>query len=172
MVSFLDDGLEAGATFNLAKIVSLQVHADLLQCGILPNENKCVWNPCQIITWLGVVINTINSTISATAKTIHSLESDIENLMLFHVKRIATIAGKIISFGNCIGNVTRLMSRNLYVLINSSRSWKDNVYLNERAINNLKFWKNNVSKLNGIPLWPSKGKPSRIVYSDASDVAC
>ena len=28
------------------------------------------------------------------------------------------------------------------------------------------------SKLNGISFWPSKQKPSRVVYSDASDVAC
>ena len=28
-----------------------------------------------------------------------------------------------------------------------------------------------MSKLDGIPFWPSKHKPSRIVYSDASDLA-
>ena len=176
-IVFLDDGLGAGATFNLAKIASLQVHSDLLKFGFLPNEDKCRWNPCQTLTWLGSVLNMRNSSISATDKRIQSLEFDIENLTLrphdlVHVKQIARIAGKIISLGNCIGNVTRLMSRNLYVVINSSRSWNDHVYLNEEAICELRFWKNNLSKLNGIPLWPSIQKPSTIVYSDASNVAC
>ena len=31
-----------------------------------------------------------------------------------HVKRIATVTGKIISLSNCDGNVARLLSRNLY----------------------------------------------------------
>ena len=177
IVVFLDDGLGAGATFNLAQIASLQVHSDLLKFGFLPNEDKCTWIPCQIITWLGSVLNMITSSISATDKRIQSLETDIDCVMLrphdlFHVKRIAAIAAKIISLGNCIGNVARLMSRNLFVVINSSTSWNDHVYLNLEAISELKFWKNNVSKLNGIPLWPSKQKPSRIVYSDASDLAC
>lgn len=177
IVVFLDDGLGAGTTLNSAKITSLQVHSDLLKFGLLPNEDKCVWNPQQIITWLGSVFNMKNSTISATDKRIQSLKSDIENIMLkpydlFHVKRIASTVGKIISFSSCIGNVTRLMSRNLYTVINSSTSWNGFVRLNKQAINELEFWKNNVSKLNGIPLWPSKQKPSRIVYSDASNVAC
>ena len=91
---------------------------------------------------------------------------------LYHVKRIASISGKIISLGNCVGNVTKLMSRDLFVVINSSTSWKAHVYLSVESIRELKFWKNNVAKLNGISLWPLSQKPSRIVYSDASNVVC
>lgn len=162
IVVFLDDGLGAGATFNVAKLASLQLHSDLLKLGLLPNEVKCSWNPCQIITWLGSAFNMINLSISTGDKRIQSLETDIEYLILrthdsFHVRRIATIAGKIISLGNCIGIVTRLMSRYLYVVINSSRSWNNHVYLNEEAISELKFWNNNVSKLNGFHF----GHPNR-----------
>ena len=59
-----------GATFHLPKIASLQVHSDLLKVGLLPNEDKCTWNPSHIITWLGSVFNMINSSISATDKRI------------------------------------------------------------------------------------------------------
>ena len=41
IVIFLDDGLGAGRTYTLAKIFSLQAHADLLKFGFLPNESKC-----------------------------------------------------------------------------------------------------------------------------------
>ena len=34
------------------------------------------------------------------------------------------------------------------------------------------FWRENVCKLNGIPLWPIQEKPTRIIYSDASGVGC
>jgi hypothetical protein len=37
IVIFLDDGLGAGRTYTLAKIFSLQAHADLLKFGFLPN---------------------------------------------------------------------------------------------------------------------------------------
>ena len=42
IVVYLDDRLGAAADKNKAKIGSLQVHADLLKSGFLPNEAKCI----------------------------------------------------------------------------------------------------------------------------------
>lgn len=177
IILFLDDGLGAAQPFNLAKICSLQIHADLLKFGLLPNEEKCVWEPCQSIVWLGTVINTANSSIAATDKRIESLASDLDDLLrdshvAVHVKRVATVAGKIISLSNCIGNVTRLMSRNLYSLINSASTWFDFVKLSKEVVIELAFWRENLCKCNGIPIWPVEVRPTRIVYSDASSVGC
>ena len=86
--------------------------------------------------------------------------------------KLFTVAGKIISLSNCVGNVTRLMSRNLYSLINSASAWSDYVQLNEEAVIELQFWQENLCKCNGIPIWPVKRRPTRIVYSDASSVGC
>ena len=108
--------------FNLAKVCSLQIHADLLKFGLLSNE-KCVWEPCQSIVWFRNVIDKANSTIAATDKRIESLHDLNEIFCDSHlsvlVKRIATVVGKTISLSNCVRNETRLMSRNLYSLINS-----------------------------------------------------
>ena len=98
IILFLDDGLGAAQPFNLAKISSLQIHADLLKFGLLPNDDKCVWEPCQSIVWLGTVINTANSSVAATDKRIESLASDLDGLLCdshvaVHVKRVATAAG-------------------------------------------------------------------------------
>ena len=174
---FLDDGLGAAQPFNLAKICSFQIHADLLRFGLLSNEEKCVWEPCQSIVWLGTVINTANSSIAATDKRIRGLESDLDDLLrdlhvAVHVKRVATVAGKIMSLSNCIGNVTRLMSRNLYSLINSASTWFDFVKLSKEVVIELLFWRENLCKCNGIPIWPVEVRPTRIVYSDASSVGC
>ena len=78
---YLDNGLGAAADMNKAKIASLQVHADLLKSGFLPNEAKCVWDPTQVITWLGAVLNTSTSEISATCKRITSLQEDLAVLL-------------------------------------------------------------------------------------------
>ena len=80
---YLDDGLGAAADKNKAKIASLHIHADLLKSGFLPNESKCVWEPIQVITWLGVVLNTSTSEISATDKRINSLQEDLAALLAF-----------------------------------------------------------------------------------------
>ena len=86
------------------------------------------WEPCQSIVWLGTVINTTNSSIAATDKRIESMMSDLDDLLrdshvAVYVKRVATVAGKIFSLSNCVGNITRLMSRNLYSLIYFASTW-------------------------------------------------
>ena len=50
---YLDDGLGAAAGQTNAKIASLQVQADLCRSGFLANDSKCVWEPTQVISWLG-----------------------------------------------------------------------------------------------------------------------
>ena len=42
IILYLDDGLDAAQPFNSAKICSLQIHADVLKFGLLPNEEKCL----------------------------------------------------------------------------------------------------------------------------------
>ena len=67
---FLDDGLGGGTDFVSAKVNSLVVHSDLLKSGFVPNEEKSLWEPVQVITWLGVVLDTIDGTIKATEERI------------------------------------------------------------------------------------------------------
>ena len=54
----------------------LQVHADLVKSSFLTYEAKCVWEPTQVITWLGGVLITSTSEISTTDKRITSLHQD------------------------------------------------------------------------------------------------
>ena len=144
------------ANSNKAKITSLQVHDDLLKSGFLPNEDKCVWEPTQVITWLGTVLNMSSSVISATDKRISSLQEDLAFLLATSlsshpVRKLASVCGKIISLGNCVGNFSRLMSRNIFAVINSAPSWNSYVVLSPEALAELNFWKDNVSSLNGFP---------------------
>ena len=60
-------------------------------------------NPVRVyIVWLGTVINIANSSIAATDKRIRGLVSDLDDLLrdlhvAVHVKRVATVAGKIVT---------------------------------------------------------------------------
>ena len=120
---FLDDGLGVAADYTKARISSLSVHADLLKSGFVPNEEKSLWEPTQVITWFGSVIVT---------------------------------CGKIISLGNCVGNVDRLMIRNIFAVKNSAMNWNSMVSLTPGCVDELNFWKVNLVHINGVPLWPIK----------------
>ena len=47
-----------GVNTNKAKINTLIVRADLTRYGFLINEEKSLWEPVQVITWLGTVFDT------------------------------------------------------------------------------------------------------------------
>jgi len=64
------------------------------------------------------------------------------------------------------------MTRNTFLVINSTADWNSLVSLTPECLHELNFWKNNLADINGLPLWPIKRKPSKIVYSDASNSAC
>ena len=54
---FLHNGLGGEADRLQAKTNSLTVHADLQESGFVPSEEKSLWKPVQIISWLGVHLN-------------------------------------------------------------------------------------------------------------------
>ena len=54
MAIFLDDVLGGGINSIKAKINILTVRADLTRYGFVINEEKSLWEPVQVITWLGI----------------------------------------------------------------------------------------------------------------------
>ena len=145
---FLDDGLGGGTDFVSAKVNSLVVHSDLLKSGFVPNEEKSLWEPVQVITWLGVVLDTIDGTIKATEERIEKLNAGLVELLSFqpprkvHVKRVASVTGQIISLSPCVGSVARIMTRFLFSVVNSARSWESEVFLSDYSLSEISFWKN------------------------------
>ena len=91
---------------------------------------------------------------------------------MYQVRKLASACGKIISLGNCVGNVVRLMTRNIFAVIKLCYELERNGFFDAGCVDELNFWKVNLVHINGVPLWPIKRKPSRIVYSDASISAC
>ena len=62
------------------KINSLTVRADLTRYGFVINEEKSLWEPVQVITWLGTVFDTYQGFISVTERRVSKLKSSIDLL--------------------------------------------------------------------------------------------
>ena len=153
------------------KIASLQVHADLLISGFLPNEAKCVWEPTQIITWFGTVLDTSTSENAATEKRINSLQQYMSSLLAtsslhLPVRKLASVYGKLflsatalaMSPGLCLGifslsSTPRRLGLLPYIFL--QRPWLSSISIIL------------MTSLNAIPLWPVKsGAPNDGFPSD------
>ena len=52
IVVYLDDGLGVCATKDTCLRQSLLVHSDLISSDFVPNKDKCMWIPVQLVCWL------------------------------------------------------------------------------------------------------------------------
>ena len=131
-----------------------------------------------IITWLGIILNTIKGSIKATDERIAKLSYDLEILSTYqhptrvYVKCVANNAGQIISLSSCVGPVARIITRFLFSAISGAVSWDCELLLTQDAISEIDFWRHNVHALNGKVYWGAKSLPVKITFSDASDSAC
>ena len=67
-----------------------------------------------------------------------------------------------------VGPMVRLMTRNMYVLIESRVTWYHPIALTEGAFNELRFWIENIQSRNGLTFKP-RPTTSKVVFTDASD---
>ena len=98
MAIFLDDGLGGGSNSFKAKINSLTVRGYLTRYGFVINEEKSLWEPVQVITWLGTVFDTYQGFISVTDRRVSKLKSSIDLLRkddskIFKVRVVASVVG-------------------------------------------------------------------------------
>ena len=59
----------------------MTVHADLLKFGFGTNEEKSIWEPVQIITWLGTVLDTNEGFISVTEERISKFKVNVDSVL-------------------------------------------------------------------------------------------
>ena len=62
-------------------------------------------------------------------------------------RSLARLVGKIISLMPVVGNVSRLMTRNLYLIIQRRKSWDSllNIKDEQNVIDEIFFWKNQLT---------------------------
>ena len=83
-------------------------------------------------------------------------------------RRIAKVAGTLISMGPAIGPLARLFTRRMYAFMDDAPSWDANVTFTPDLTEELKFWLANINQLNGYKI-KSMHAISKVVYTDASN---
>ena len=61
-------------------------------------------------------------------------------------KSLASLTGKIIAMAIALGPVARLMTRELYVLLNTRQPWCDTLLITDEVKSEIQFWLAEIAK--------------------------
>lgn len=171
---FLDDGLGLAETESLCRQQAMQVKEDIIKSGFVPNREKSIWEPSQVLTWLGFTWDLKRCLLLLPMNKIDDLLQLISvmlaNITKTKIRLLAKFCGKIISFTPAIGNVTQIMTRCCFSVINIKDDWDQVVNLNfyPGCIDEFLFWKQNVKFIKPVPILYERAELN--VFSDASDI--
>ena len=171
---YLDDGVGVEKSYNEAKRKSMFVRETLLRAGITCNNEKSVWEPTKILTWVWVSIDYERNILFIPEDRIAStlvLISTILSSPYTTARKLSRLTGKLLSMKYILGNIVRLKSRFLYRCIDERSSWdaKFNILKHIEALNEIFFWKYNLTKFNTKCIKPLFD-PQEFLYSDASSI--
>ena len=173
VVVYLDDVIAAAGGRIEAEKASLMVQHDLAEAGFVINTAKSKWTPSHKCSWLGFNIDLHHGRISVPQAKIDTLKTQLEQAAQkprLPATVLASLTGRIIAMSMALGQVARLMTRGLYALLNTRRSWCDTLPATDEARSEIHFWLAEIAKFNGQNIWvgPSALK---VAYTDASQTA-
>ena len=169
---YLDNGFGGQPERTSAIAAAFIQRKELASSGLLANEEKSQRVPMQVGKWLGFVINTIFMTFRIPEKKVCKLKrllnSTIQNKSSSY-RELARIAGSLISVALAVESISHLLTRQMYLAIESRSAW-DHIFLFPPALlEELKFWFCNIESFNGYSIRPPL--TSSVLFSDASDAA-
>ena len=154
---FLDDGLGGCSNFDDAVNLSKEIQTSLQDFGFLIAHDKCVWEPSQVVQWLGFKWFMTTGMLHATDVRIERVETALGSLIkqidrdknrTVSARFLASVVGQIISLLHAVGKIARLRTRALYRCIDTRASWNAPVLIDEAAYKEINFWNNEVKNLN------------------------
>ena len=152
---YLDDGLGGADTFEKCKDVSLVVKNDLFNFGFIIAEGKSNWNPVQESIWLGLIWYTVEGKIRVTQDRIDKILSclryicsNLQTTRVIPVGLLASVIGQLISTQAVLGKSVRLRTRYAYDCVLDRLSWDSPIWLTHEAEGELRFWLENIEKMN------------------------
>ena len=175
IVVYLDNGISAAQSFSKCEEHSLVVGSDLFQSGFVPNKDKCQWVPIQVICLMGIFWDFKNNSMFIPLEKISGIFDEMVKIIScksVSARNLASVTGRIILNFLIKGDVCKLMTKAMHQLIESRIGWDAQVVLDSDVLVELKFWHEQLHRLNSRPIWREHALPSRIVYSDASAIGC
>ena len=146
---YLDDGLLASKTYDIACRVALKAWSDLESAGFHINYKKSCWTPSQQRAYLGSLIDTKTMEFITPPEKIDALKTSIK---VFAKRPFATpkdasrITGRLISLLPAFDKITRLFTRHLYQFIDDHYLLYDQKSLNAEVKGELKIWLKNLRR--------------------------
>lgn len=148
VLMYLDDGFGCHSKYDDACKISKEVRYDLVCSGFVPKVEKSMWIPCQVIEYLGVVLDCNMGKIYIPEKRVFKIQKTILKIEHFmnqncriKVRRLASLVGQIISMSVVIGSVAQLMTKSLSIDIVSAPTWNSMVLISEESKKQISFWK-------------------------------
>ena len=177
VIMFLDDGIAGHNSLEEARALSTVIQMDLKKLGFLLAEEKCAWEPVLQITWLGLDWDFANDVMHVSNRRVEDLKSAISVVLsqvqdsgaIVHVRLLAKIVGQIVSMHSVLGPLVQLKTRESFKCVNSRASWNAPVLITPCVLDELKFWRDHIDRLNtnsisGVVAY------NYSVYTDASSV--
>ena len=143
--------------------------------GFIANDEKSVWEPTQVLDWLGLTWNSILGTLKIVDRRITKILKTIYHIInsnfMVSARSLASFTGQIISTGPVVGNIGRIMTRHCVMSTLCNDRWDVEFYLDDYCQEELYFWKTNLSNINNRHCF-AYTCPSSFGYSDAIATCC
>ena len=78
---FLNDGWSLAKDLQLCRTNSNTIKQDLLSAGFIPNDDKSIWEPTQMLDWLGLQWNTREGTINIVSRRIEKIGHTVQSII-------------------------------------------------------------------------------------------
>ena len=166
---------EPRTSFSSCVHQATRVKSDLINSGLVPNDEKSIWCPTQQLTWLGLDWNLQFQTLSIPQKKIVKLLTSINDAMAsrkIKARQLASVTGLINSNSIVFGSICKLMTKALHRRINFEFTWDSVLTLDSDSIKELQFWLRSVKNLNCRSIVLKSSLCRKVVYSDASNTGC
>ena len=154
----------------------------MTKSGVIPNIQKSTWEPCKILTWLGIDINLSSGTFKITKSRIDNILNTISLIsrkIFVSARTLAKFAGQLVSSKYVIGDIVQLKIPILNKSIEQGSSWDKILYIenDNDTLDEILFWKFNLVKYNNkvtncynIPLFHVHSVVSSTVIACVFDV--
>jgi hypothetical protein len=127
------------------------------------------------MVWLGFHWDLKCGKLSVPKKKVEEILKCIQDLIQIKprmkIRVLARFCGKIIALKPALGNVTQIMTRNCFAVINQRSDWDQYINLStcSACIAELFFWLNYLSLLSPLDLFISDCSTDFYIFSDASE---
>ena len=87
----------------------------MYSAGFVINEEKSVWEPSQVLDWLGITWNSLLGTLKIVDRRITKITNTIDRIIeadfKLSARELASFMGQIISTAPVVGDIGRIMTR-------------------------------------------------------------